>query len=227
MLAELGLPAATRDAIARPSSARASPTSSSARSPGRSTAAAAPALFARALPVFERHYAAESGRRSRSYPGVVEGLARMRARGLPLACVTNKAGRFTPAAARREPASRRYLRLRRRRRHARAQEAGSRCRCCTRCELLGVDRAAAVIGDSANDVRPRAPPAARCCACPTATTRAAGRSSLRRDRGDSRGRALAERASRYVISPCRDEPAYPHESVATRTSVSHATFDIA
>jgi phosphoglycolate phosphatase len=52
-------------------------------------------LFERALPIFERCYAEESGRRARAFPGVVEGLERMRGLGLPLACVTNKAGRFT------------------------------------------------------------------------------------------------------------------------------------
>jgi phosphoglycolate phosphatase len=56
---------------------------------------AEPSLFERALPLFERRYAEESGRRARPYPGVVDGLARMRALGLRLGCVTNKAGRFT------------------------------------------------------------------------------------------------------------------------------------
>jgi phosphoglycolate phosphatase len=53
------------------------------------------ALFGRALPVFERCYADESGRRSRPYPNVVEGLALMHAGGLSLGCVTNKPERFT------------------------------------------------------------------------------------------------------------------------------------
>jgi phosphoglycolate phosphatase len=52
-------------------------------------------LFDRALRIFERCYAEESGRRAVPYPGVVEGLERMRALRLPLGCVTNKAGRFT------------------------------------------------------------------------------------------------------------------------------------
>ncbi len=54
-------------------------------------------LFERALPLFERRYAEESGRRARPFPGVVDGLARIRALGLGLGCVTNKAGRFTQA----------------------------------------------------------------------------------------------------------------------------------
>jgi len=53
------------------------------------------ALFERALALFEHRYAAESGRRARPYPGVVDGLARIQALGLGLGCVTNKAGRFT------------------------------------------------------------------------------------------------------------------------------------
>jgi len=57
---------------------------------------AAPAdLMARALPVFERCYAEVNGRHSVLYPGVNEGLQALRAMQLPLACVTNKSGRFT------------------------------------------------------------------------------------------------------------------------------------
>lgn len=48
-----------------------------------------------ALAVFKRHYAAVNGRKTRIYPGVLEGLRAMRAAGLKTACVTNKAGAFT------------------------------------------------------------------------------------------------------------------------------------
>ncbi len=48
-----------------------------------------------ALAAFKRHYAAANGRKTRIYPGVVEGLRAMRAAGLKTACVTNKAGAFT------------------------------------------------------------------------------------------------------------------------------------
>jgi len=51
--------------------------------------------MARALPIFERCYAGENGRHSVLYPGVNEGLLAMRSMQLPLACVTNKSGRFT------------------------------------------------------------------------------------------------------------------------------------
>ena len=53
------------------------------------------ALCARALPLFERYYAEESGRRSKPYPGARKGVEQLRALGLPLACVTNKSERFT------------------------------------------------------------------------------------------------------------------------------------
>jgi phosphoglycolate phosphatase len=42
-----------------------------------------------------RHYQVENGRHSRPYDGVVDGLAAMRAKGLRLACVTNKPQSFT------------------------------------------------------------------------------------------------------------------------------------
>jgi phosphoglycolate phosphatase len=52
-------------------------------------------FYERALPIFERYYAEESGRASSPYPGAREGIERMRALGLRLACVTNKPERFT------------------------------------------------------------------------------------------------------------------------------------
>jgi phosphoglycolate phosphatase len=51
--------------------------------------------FERALPVYERCYAEVNGRHTVLYPGVREGLQRLRAMQLPLACVTNKTARFT------------------------------------------------------------------------------------------------------------------------------------
>jgi D-lactate dehydrogenase (cytochrome) len=62
---------------------------------GDMDAEADPALFERAVPIMERRYAQESGRRSAPYPGVHEGLAALRRAQVKLACVTNKAGRFT------------------------------------------------------------------------------------------------------------------------------------
>jgi phosphoglycolate phosphatase len=59
--------------------------------------AADAALMARALPLYEYFYGEESGRRTTVFPGVAEGLAMLVREGLPLACVTNKAERFTRA----------------------------------------------------------------------------------------------------------------------------------
>lgn len=50
---------------------------------------------ARALAIFNRHYHAVNGREARLYPGVLEGLAALRAQGLRLAVVTNKPTEFT------------------------------------------------------------------------------------------------------------------------------------
>jgi phosphoglycolate phosphatase len=127
---------------------------------GSLDAAADPALLARALPVYEHHYAAESGRRSVPFPGVVEGLRALHAADLPLACITNKAQRFTfdllqrtgldgffdavvcgDTVANKKPDPMPVL-------HA--------------CERLGVrPQDALMIGDSANDVQ-----SARAAGCP-------------------------------------------------------------
>lgn len=48
-----------------------------------------------ALALFRRHYAQTNGRESAVYPGVLEGLDALRAKGLRLACITNKAEAFT------------------------------------------------------------------------------------------------------------------------------------
>jgi len=50
---------------------------------------------AQAQDVFRRHYAIENGRRSRLFPGVLEGLQALREAGLPMAVITNKAAAFT------------------------------------------------------------------------------------------------------------------------------------
>ncbi|MDA8109505.1 MAG: phosphoglycolate phosphatase [Betaproteobacteria bacterium] len=54
-----------------------------------------PALLDAALERFAEHYARENGRGAKAYPSVREGLTAMRADGLRLACVTNKASRFS------------------------------------------------------------------------------------------------------------------------------------
>jgi phosphoglycolate phosphatase len=54
-----------------------------------------PALYERALPIFMDIYADNTSGRSCLYPGVREGLDWLKAAGYRLACVTNKAERFT------------------------------------------------------------------------------------------------------------------------------------
>lgn len=53
------------------------------------------ATLAMAQARFAEHYQRLNGAAARPFPGVVEGLEAMRAQGLRLACVTNKAVRFT------------------------------------------------------------------------------------------------------------------------------------
>lgn len=53
-----------------------------------------PALRGKALERFRENYAARLFERSRVYPGVIEGLGRLREAGLALCCITNKHSRF-------------------------------------------------------------------------------------------------------------------------------------
>ncbi len=50
--------------------------------------------FRDAWAAYQRHYDATNGRHADVYPGAREGMERLRAQGLKLACVTNKPGRF-------------------------------------------------------------------------------------------------------------------------------------
>jgi len=52
------------------------------------------ALQAQAWARYQHHYLAVNGQHAQVYPGVVEGLQALRARGLRLACTTNKPGAF-------------------------------------------------------------------------------------------------------------------------------------
>lgn len=53
------------------------------------------ALFEKASAIFHRLYLAHVSDLSRPFPGVVEGLAQLKARGFHLACITNKAEAYT------------------------------------------------------------------------------------------------------------------------------------
>ncbi|HLT25707.1 MAG TPA: phosphoglycolate phosphatase [Zeimonas sp.] len=105
-----------------------------------------------AMPAFERHYARENGSRARPYPGVLEGLEALRAKGLALACVTNKPQRFADALLARTGLARFFAVTVGADRHlARKPDPAPLLHACDR---LGVEAAHAVaIGDSSNDVQ--------------------------------------------------------------------------
>ena len=54
-----------------------------------------PKLFEQALVRFQDHYARHVARKSRPFPGAAEGLQQLKRAGFKLACITNKAERFT------------------------------------------------------------------------------------------------------------------------------------
>jgi phosphoglycolate phosphatase len=85
-LADLGLPAVGRDFVERT-------IGRGGEHLVRMTLAQAggePALFDQAWALYQRHYAQVNGAHAAVYPGVVEGLERLRSLGLPLAVLTNK-----------------------------------------------------------------------------------------------------------------------------------------
>ena len=96
LLAELGHPALAKDAIralvgkGMPNLVR----RALALATNVSPAAIEEAELADALARYQAHYAMRLGRETRPFPGMVEGLERVRAMGFPLAVVTNKATRF-------------------------------------------------------------------------------------------------------------------------------------
>ena len=105
-----------------------------------------------ALSVFARRYEDTNGRSAIEYPGVRAGLEALRAAGLPLACVTNKAARFTGPLLEATGLSRYFDAV------VTADAVGKRKPhpepFLAACRMLGVDPAdAVVVGDSANDAR--------------------------------------------------------------------------
>jgi phosphoglycolate phosphatase len=150
------------------------------------------ALLERALPIFAAAYDEESGRHCRVFDGVVPGLEKMRSAAGGLACVTNKAERFTlpllermglaryfdavvcgDQVARGKPDPLPYL------------EA---------CRRLGVRPAEAlVIGDSENDV---------------AAARAGGMRVVCVDYGYREGRSVEALGADAIIADLREAAAY-------------------
>jgi phosphoglycolate phosphatase len=94
MLAALGLPVRTQEEV-RSFIGKGIPNLVQRCLQASAGAPQAQALQAEALALYHGFYFEESGRRSSVYPGVLEGLAQFRALRLRLACVTNKAARFT------------------------------------------------------------------------------------------------------------------------------------
>ncbi|MDH5553344.1 MAG: phosphoglycolate phosphatase [Nitrosomonas sp.] len=54
-----------------------------------------PELLAKALPIYNHHYAENLCVNTRPYPGVVDGVANLQKAGFKLACITNKSEAFT------------------------------------------------------------------------------------------------------------------------------------
>ena len=108
------------------------------------------AQLERALRSFGAHYRRVNGSSSAPFPGVIEALERMRAGGLRLACVTNKAAAFTAPLLEKSGLARFFDAV------VTADQVGARKPhpepFLLACRELGVEpAAAAAIGDSAND----------------------------------------------------------------------------
>ena len=89
-LKDLGRPAVTRAAIEHMVGKGSAHLIRSALMHGGLGAEAADLVQPEAWTRYQGHYLAINGQHSAVYPGVVEGLTALRARGLPLACLTNK-----------------------------------------------------------------------------------------------------------------------------------------
>ena len=110
-----------------------------------------PLLLQRALPLFAAAYDEESGRHSRVFDGVVEGLEKMQSMRRRLACVTNKAERFTVPLLERMGLARYFEAVVCGDQVARGKP--DPLPYLSACERLGVAPAEAlVVGDSENDV---------------------------------------------------------------------------
>jgi len=158
MLAELGLPAVPREFIART-------VGQGSEHLIRSTlaqvcgAAVDDALHDRAWQAYQRHYRRVNGHYSSVYPGAAEGLQRLRARGLRLACLTNKPTVFAQELLQAKGLAEHFERV-----HggdAFERKKPDPLPVLRTCAELGVgSNRALVVGDSSNDAR-----AARAAGC--------------------------------------------------------------
>jgi phosphoglycolate phosphatase len=118
------------------------------------------ALYEQAWALYQRHYLEVNGQHSAVYPGVVEGLARLKARGWALACLTNKPTAFAAPLLRLKGLDG-YFSV------VNGGDAFERKKpdplpLIKTCEALGVEPSRTLmIGDSRNDAR-----AARAAGCP-------------------------------------------------------------
>ena len=121
---------------------------------------AQPQLYERAWALYQQRYGAVNGLHARVYPGVVEGLGRLRLRGWKLACLTNKPTTFAAALLRHKGLDGFFDVVF-------GGDAFERKKpdplpLVKTCEALGVPcEATLMVGDSSNDAR-----AARAAGCP-------------------------------------------------------------
>lgn len=120
----------------------------------------APDRFDEAWPRYQQHYLATNGTYAPLYPGVLEGLQALRARGLPMACLTNKPIAFAAPLLEKKGLAPFFS-------HVFGGEAFERKKpdplpLLKTCEALGTSPShTLMVGDSSNDAR-----AARAAGCP-------------------------------------------------------------
>jgi phosphoglycolate phosphatase len=161
-LADLARPSVTRPDIERMVGKGSMHLIRAALQHGGLDADAAQALLERAWARYQAHYQAVNGQHSAVYPGVDAGLVALAARGLPLACLTNKPLAFARELLARKGLDRHF-------RHVFGGDSFARTKpdplpLIETCRALGTAPAATLmVGDSLNDAQ-----AARAAGCPVA-----------------------------------------------------------
>jgi phosphoglycolate phosphatase len=151
-----------------------------------------PALLQRALAAFAPAYDEESGRHSRLYAGAAAGLDALAAQGLLLACVTNKAQRFTLPLLERFGIAQRFHTVVCGDMVARGKpDPLPYLHACAKLEVQPSE--ALVVGDSANDV---------------AAARAAGMRVVCVPYGYNEGRAIASLQADAIVADLRATAEY-------------------
>jgi len=186
-LADIGLPPVSREFIAR----TVGKGSEHLVAMTLAEAGAPPSAFDALWPRYLHHYLAVNGQHAPVYPGVVEGLRALKARGLRLACLTNKPTAFThPLLAAKQLASAFDVVF--------GGDAFERKKpdalpLLKTCEALGCTPAQALmVGDSSNDAR---------------AARAAGCAVVLVSYGYNHGRPAAEAQPDAVIDRLDELPA--------------------